>query len=362
MRGTLLLLFISALFFPGPAFAQDGTQDLWSEPNPGVRYLHRTTDLPCTIHALVVDLASDGVRIEATPHEERWRAVGTWAREREMVAAINGGFWSSFARPNGIAVGDAEPWPDVEDDADHGFFAVDDSGRAWVSPPEAIEEEIPQDTEAAVSGRPMLVRDGEIDTISLDTFEHSRNRHPRTAVGVSRDGHTVYLVVADGRRAHSKGLNLYELSELLLELGAHDAINLDGGGSSTMYVEALGGVVNAPSGGRWEAALGLGPDDEIARERVARDGVRESYVRGVEREVMNHLGVVAPRLESERDRVGESDSLPRPDVGGDPHEPPRAPLFSLGTAREVVYPVLWAFGCAVPLLFAFAIWRRRHRV
>jgi uncharacterized protein YigE (DUF2233 family) len=360
MRGTLLLLLLgSALLAPRFAFAQGGPHDLWSEPNPGVRYLHRTTDLPCTIHALVVDLSSEGVRIEATPHEERWRAVGTWARDRDMVAAVNGGFWGSFARPNGIAAGDGELWPDVEDDADHGFFAVDASGRAWVSPPEAIEEEIDANVEAAVSGRPMLVRDGEIDTISLDTFEHARNRHPRTAVGVSRDGHTVYLVVADGRRAHSKGLDLYQLAELLLELGAHDAINLDGGGSSTMYVESLGGVVNAPSGGRWEAALGLGPDDEVARERVTRDGVRESYVRGVEREVMNHLGVVAPRPESER--IAGWDSLPRPDVGDEAHEPPRAPLIRLGAAREVLYPVLWAFGGAMPLLVGFAIWRRRHR-
>ncbi len=359
MRGTFLLFLFAGLSVAQPAEAQDEVVDLWSEPNPGVRYLHRTTDLPCTIHALVVDLVHDGVRIEATPHAERWQAVGTWARDREMVAAVNGGFWSSLARPDGIAAGGGARWPDVYDDADHGFFAYDGE-RAWVSAPE-LTVEVPEDLHAAVSGRPMLVRDGAIDSLSLDTFEHARNRHPRTAVGVSEDGRTVYLVVADGRRAHSRGLNLYELSALLHELGAHDAINLDGGGSSTMYVERLGGVINAPSGGRWEAAFGLGPDDEIARERVARDGVHESYVRGVEREVMNHLGVVAPRPQPTRSAGAASDALPVPDLGEEAHPPPRAPLFRFGAARELIYPALWACASIAPLVVFALLWRRRRR-
>ncbi len=361
MRGTLLFLLFTIALSSGRALAQEAHSDVWSEPNPGVRYLHRTTDLPCTIHALVVDLSADGVRIEATPYEERWQSVGSWARETDAVAAVNGGFWSGFARPDGIAAGGGEPWPGAEDDADHGFFAVDDSGRAFISPPEVVEEEIPSRVRGAVSGRPMIVRGGEVDTLSLDTFEHARNRHPRTAVGVSRDGRTVYFVVADGRRAHSRGQNLYELAELMRELGAYDAINLDGGGSSTMYVESLGGVVNAPSGGRWESALGLGADEEVARERVARDGIQESWVRGVEREVMNHVGVFAPRPES-MDVASANDTLPRPDdVRAPSAPPPRAPLFRLGTAREVLYPLLWGFVCAVPLFLALAIWRRRRR-
>lgn len=71
-------------------------------------------------------------------------------------------------------------------------------------------------------------------------------RHPRTAVGVRADG-TLILVAVDGRRpAESVGMSLPELTDLMLELGCVSALNLDGGGSTTMVVE--GEIVNRPSG------------------------------------------------------------------------------------------------------------------
>jgi hypothetical protein len=70
-------------------------------------------------------------------------------------------------------------------------------------------------------------------------------RHPRTAVGLRADGTWVFVVI-DGRQPDlSIGMNLKDLSELLLSLGCMDALNLDGGGSSTLYYQ--GKVVNSPS-------------------------------------------------------------------------------------------------------------------
>lgn len=70
-------------------------------------------------------------------------------------------------------------------------------------------------------------------------------RHPRTAVGARHDGVLLFLV-ADGRApGRSHGASLPELQEILLELGAVDAVNLDGGGSTTLVVE--GRVINHPS-------------------------------------------------------------------------------------------------------------------
>jgi exopolysaccharide biosynthesis protein len=69
-------------------------------------------------------------------------------------------------------------------------------------------------------------------------------RHPRTAVAKLRDGKFLMITV-DGRSESSGGISLYDLAKLLLELGAIDAMNLDGGGSTTMYLE--GKVVNQPS-------------------------------------------------------------------------------------------------------------------
>ncbi len=77
----------------------------------------------------------------------------------------------------------------------------------------------------------------------LPTF--ATDRHPRTAIGRLRDGRALLLVV-DGRQpAWSVGMSLEELARLFLEFGAVDAINLDGGGSTTMTVERK--IVNKPS-------------------------------------------------------------------------------------------------------------------
>ena len=72
--------------------------------------------------------------------------------------------------------------------------------------------------------------------------------HPRTALGVATDG-TVMLLTVDGRTSAGDGITTPSLADLMLDLGAVDAINLDGGGSTTMWVENcwLNGVVNFPS-------------------------------------------------------------------------------------------------------------------
>lgn len=103
----------------------------------------------------------------------------------------------------------------------------------------------------AVGGWPVLIRDGvAIPATGGDSLV--TGRHPRTAVGFNDD--YIYLVTVDGRQAEwSDGMTLAELTQLLLALGATDALNLDGGGSTTMVVRPPGetelAVVNAPSDG-----------------------------------------------------------------------------------------------------------------
>lgn len=100
----------------------------------------------------------------------------------------------------------------------------------------------------AIGGGPRIVRDGQVKVEWREERmgESFGIKHPRTAAGISKDGSTLILAVADGRQpALSSGMTLDELAQLMLEEGAHDAINLDGGGSSTMVVR--GEVVNSPS-------------------------------------------------------------------------------------------------------------------
>jgi exopolysaccharide biosynthesis protein len=98
-----------------------------------------------------------------------------------------------------------------------------------------------------VTGVPQLIKNGRIDiTWELEKASKSfvETRHPRTAVAKLKDGKFLMLT-AEGRSEASAGLDLHDLAAYLLELGAVDAMNLDGGGSTTMFLD--GKVVNRPS-------------------------------------------------------------------------------------------------------------------
>lgn len=110
-----------------------------------------------------------------------------------------------------------------------------------------------------VGGWPRVVRDGRDLADSADRLEgtfprFSVTRHPRTAVGFSRDSTTLYLVTVDGRSESSSGMSLAELSALLRSLGVQQALNLDGGGSTTLVLH--GRVVNQPSDSAGERTVG----------------------------------------------------------------------------------------------------------
>jgi exopolysaccharide biosynthesis protein len=94
-----------------------------------------------------------------------------------------------------------------------------------------------------VSG-PLLVKNH--DRVQLDTTSFFTARHPRTAVATK--GNHVLLITVDGRNQKAAGMSLYELASFLKWIKADDAINLDGGGSTTLWVKDFeGGVVNHPS-------------------------------------------------------------------------------------------------------------------
>lgn len=100
----------------------------------------------------------------------------------------------------------------------------------------------------AIGGFPQLVRDGLVDIRPQESTPFYTQRYPRTAVGYSRDGKRVWFVCVDGSQPnYSVGMTMEELARLMVGIGADHAVNLDGGGSSTMIVR--GNVVNRPSTG-----------------------------------------------------------------------------------------------------------------
>jgi hypothetical protein len=110
-----------------------------------------------------------------------------------------------------------------------------------------------------VGGWPRIIEAGRNVALAADSVEgtvprFSRARHPRSALGISRDSATLYLVAVDGRRQTSVGMTLEELADAMLALGAYEAMNLDGGGSTALVVRDS--IVNAPSDTSGERPVG----------------------------------------------------------------------------------------------------------
>ena len=117
---------------------------------------------------------------------------------------------------------------------------------------------------------PRILRDG-VTLDSEDERGDASARHPRTGIGFNHDKTSMVMMVIDGRSAISAGVHTKELADMLYYAGADDAANVDGGGSSTLYTQALG-VRNKTSDGS-ERAVASGmfvvanvPDDDVVTE------------------------------------------------------------------------------------------------
>lgn len=122
-----------------------------------------------------------------------------------------------------------------------GIFALDGDPNAWSSVVDALP------------GGPYIVRGGartRSDDWIAEGFSHERHNSPRasrTAIGIRANGE-ILLVTVDGRQpGWSAGMNMWEFANLMVDLGAAEALSLDGGGSTTATL--FGQVVNRPSGG-----------------------------------------------------------------------------------------------------------------
>jgi exopolysaccharide biosynthesis protein len=108
-----------------------------------------------------------------------------------------------------------------------------------------------------IGGTPRLIRDGAVSVEwekENDGKSFTYNRHPRTAVGISADSMRIFFVTVDGRqKGYSAGMSLFELAEYMQSWGIKQAVNLDGGGSTTMVVR--GNIVNSPSDLEGERAV-----------------------------------------------------------------------------------------------------------
>jgi len=251
----------------------------------GVTYKRRVQYLPraMIVHILIVDTKTKGLGFFVTPPDENWkdlehpvsaRTTSAFLDEFDLEIAVNGdGFHPWWSRgpldyyphegdgimPNGITASGGKLYSTsvITEDLDPipTLYISRRNELVFNRPPNKIFN--------AISGDRMLVEGGQI----VDGLNDSK-LHPRTAIGINKNGRWMYIVVVDGRQPfYSEGATYQELAQLLLNIGAHYAMALDGGGSSVLVMAGEDG----------KPVLLSSPID--------------LYIPGRERPVANHLGI-----------------------------------------------------------------------
>lgn len=271
----LVVVLAACTAWAGAAPPPSAAPPAWRPLFRGIEHAEVTVaqPRPLRIIALRIRLAEPGISFLVTPSngerplETDGMRTSTFLRKHACQVAVNGSPYRPLVTVEGasqdvlgvsMSRGDAYS----EGVAAYGALLICKENKAWIAaPPVSIEGAY-----NGVGGFHLLLKDGE-NVGAEDT------RHPRTAAGVSRDGRYLYLLCIDGRQAgYSEGASTAETAEWMRWAGAHDALNLDGGGSTTMA-----------------AADGTGGTRLLNRPIHAG-------IPGRERIVANHLGVFARPL------------------------------------------------------------------
>lgn len=163
---------------------------------------------------------------------------------RAIVATNGAGFNMSTGKPSGLLVMNGKEWSTVNDS---GFFAILKDGSAMIGTTADYAAYKDQIQEGISGFGSVLIKNGEF------VAKNDGGRASRTAIGIKADG-SVVMMVLDGRQEpFSAGGTMAEIAQIMMDAGCYNAINLDGGGSSTFAAKPEGSdeitVVNRPSDG-----------------------------------------------------------------------------------------------------------------
>ena len=207
------------------------------------------------INLLIVNLKKREIALRYDP--EGNIPVSRQAEAAGALAAVNGGFFNikdggsvTYIRTGGH-IGDADTakkWSRNANMTGALLIKTDNELLIEKAMPNSWYDSHNEYEDVLVTG-PLLVSDGELAVLPETSFVITR--HPRTAIGIKSRKKAV-LITVDGRASEAAGMTLTELACLMMHLRCRSAVNLDGGGSTTMWISGkpFNGVVNMPSDNR----------------------------------------------------------------------------------------------------------------
>lgn len=248
-----------------PAAARENETQLFR----GIRYEQKKIERPTSarLHIVRIDLKEPGLRIGLSP--------GDTSKGMEYVASLTSATLKNSRAQLAINASFFHPWKPGSKGSNDFYPQVGDpvnvtglvlSGGQTVSHAETVRDnridsilclktgearildgqQCPKGFTDGVAAGPRLIADGALRDSRL---EIATGTHPRTAFGISRDRRIAWIITVDGRQEDSKGMALSDLAAFFRSLGAWDAINLDGGGSTTLAIQRPDGqpqILNRP--------------------------------------------------------------------------------------------------------------------
>jgi exopolysaccharide biosynthesis protein len=236
----------------------------WISIEPGLSYASWSyANPPLNLHGVQVDLDQPNFRVELSLEKDRGSTPRRLASPQKMnaLALINGGFFNSQFSSLGVTLSQGKEWQSIFSRKEAtGLLACTAGSSCTIY--HIYSNVIRPSWYTVVSGIHSLVKDGTPRSPADDSRCSSfcTGANPRSAVGLSEDNRTLYFMVVEGRRPDSVGVSLARLGQEMKLLGAHNALNLDGGGSSGLVVEGRllnQRPVNEPNERPVSSALGI---------------------------------------------------------------------------------------------------------
>lgn len=284
---TFFLLFIFGIgcavwmhtqnVIPGYTGTETEWNNQWRPIFKGVEYTegHLMNPRELRVHAVRINLKSPSIKLCITQSngdqegEVNSLTTSGFIEKYGCQIAVNGSMFEPARKRSGMpmnvlgwSVSDGDEYSAPANNLHSIAFTKNKDVHYGMPIPDS-----PESITHAIGGLWMVLRDGEI------TNDQEKDPNPRTIIGTSKDREFLFLIVIDGRQpGYSEGVNPDEAGILIKSLGVWDALNLDGGGSTTMALQnkyRMGVVINRPS---------------------------SPYIPGIQRPVANHFGIYAPRL------------------------------------------------------------------
>lgn len=263
MKRNLLLGIVLAVCSLGIVKGQTVSDSLaivsaqWKIESPQKGIIHKYVSIPQlyqvpqSISLIEIDPGA-GLKVGVTV-SDKMRETSKMASEQGAIAAINGSY---FDMKRGNSVCFLKVDRQVVDTTTLGEFARRVTGAVSIrkgkmkiiSWNREIEKQYKGKKGIVLASGPLMLKDGRYCDWSLCEKDFIRTKHPRSAVALTKDGKILFITV-DGRfPKHAGGVSIPELAHLIRILGGKDAINLDGGGSTTLWLSGApdNGIVNYP--------------------------------------------------------------------------------------------------------------------